>query len=578
MADWRGVKRRLRELLKCVKNQNKPSGLSKYSKLLACWLGASQRITRASRATVIEETGIVRIKSVISVVLSLLTALEPTMALAQPAPSPAAPAPVPPTEPAPTTLTPEGRAVLEGPVDASSYIVGPGDRLLVELWGLREQSSEIEVTAEGRLFVPRVGVFAAGGEKLATLRNSITVRLKDAFPNLHANVTLLRPRTFLVNVVGAVSRPGPYLASALTRVSALVPRALPLPNASTRRVEIRRRGRAEKGKIIADLTAFTTFGDPSRDPTVLDGDTVYVPLRELDVEVTGAVKRPGHYELVGEGNIRELLELAGGLSNTAAVTLPIRLTSRESGDRLIVRSLPMASAPETVLHPGDTVHISGFADLSRTVVVEGAIVGTGQAVSSAPVGERPPDALGTPNRDISVAMPFVEGDGVSDLVVKAGGLQAWADGQSAYLLRPVTSGQRKRIPVDVLAINSRQVADVAIQPGDTLVIPSRRDAVVVGGAVQHPGLFPYSRNLHPPDYLTLAGGPTRTGQAGSAVVLRRSGESKKIEDVTEIEPGDVISVPEAALSTAEWINIVLIAANLILTATFVVLTVRYYHP
>jgi len=517
-------------------------------------------------------------KSGIAVVLALSTALEPTMALSQPAPPSSSS--VPTTEATPAPLTLEGRVVLEGAVDAASYVVGPGDRLLVELWGLREQSTEIEVTAEGRLYVPRVGVFPAGGEKLSALRTAITDRLRGVYPNLHANITLARPRTFLVNVVGAVGRPGPYPANATTRVSALVPRASPLPNASTRRVEIRRKGRADK--IVADLANFTLLGDPTGDPTLLDGDTVYVPLRELEVEVTGAVKRPGRYELVRERNIRELLELAGGLASNAATTLPMRLTTRESGDRLIVRSLPQGTAAQTALRPGDMVHVSGLADLSRSVVVEGAIVGNPPPPGGAPsdtdrraaANDRPPDALGNPNRDISVVVPFVEGDGVSDLVVKSGGLQPWADGPSAYLLRPVENAQRRRIAVDVVAISSRKSADVAIQPGDTLVIPSRRDAVVVGGAVQHPGLFSYSRNLHPPDYVTLAGGPTRTGLPGSALVLRRNGERKKIGDVSEIEPGDVISVPEAALSTADWVQVVLILANLAATTTAIVLTVR----
>ena len=524
-----------------------------------------------------------RMKSGIAVVLAFSTAVRPTVALAQPvtAPPPSGPAAEPTPTPAP--LTPEGRMALEGAVDAKSYIVGPGDRLLVELWGLREQSTEIEVTAEGRLYVPRVGVFPAGGEKLSALRTAITERLRGVYPNLHANITLARPRTFLVNVVGAVGRPGPYPATAITRVSTLVPRAAPLPNASTRRVEIRRKGRADK--IVADLANFTMLGDPSGDPTVLDGDTVYVPLRELEVEVTGAVKRPGRYELVRERTIHELLELAGGLAANAAATLPMRLTTRESGDRLIVRSVPQGSAPQTVLRAGDSVHVSGLADLSRTVVIEGAIVGPPppagttppdqdrRALASAP-SDRPADALGTPLRDISVVVPFVEGDGVTDLVVKSGGLQPWADGAAAYLLRPVANAQRQRIQVDVVAISSRQTRDVAVQPGDTLVIPSRRDAVLVGGAVQRPGLYAYSRNLHPPDYVILAGGPTRTGEPGSALVLRRSGEKKRIGDVAEIEPGDVISVPEAALSTAEWVQVVLILANLAATTTAIVLTVR----
>src|SRR6266849_9211597 len=430
-----------------------------------------------------------KMKGAVATLLAALTALEPTIVLAQATPGgPPTPASEPTVAP-----TPEG-VILEGAVDAKSYIVGPGDRLLVELWGVREQSTQVEVNAEGRLSVPHVGVFGAGGERLATGRDAITSQLHKIYPNLHANVTLARPRTFLVNVIGAVARPGPYPANPLTRVSSLVPRASPLPTASTRRVEIRRKGRAEK--IIADILAFTALGDASADPTLLDGDTIYVPARELEVEVSGAVKRPGRYELVRERNVRELLGLAGGLASDVATTLPLRLTTREGGDRLIVRSLSQATAAVTALRAGDRVHVPSLADLSRTVVVEGGIVGnpsilpspsaSGEAVDadrravSAASADRPLDPLSNPNREISVQLPYVEGDGVSDLLSKAGGLQPWADPSAAYLLRPLPNGDRQRIPVDIPAINSRKAPEVPVQPGDTLVIPGRRDAVMVG--------------------------------------------------------------------------------------------------
>ena len=88
-------------------------------------------------------------RDAVATLLALLTALQPSMALAQVTP---ATAPVP-AEPPPPSV-PDGRVVLEGAVDPKTYVVGPGDRLLVELWGVRELSSEIEVTAEGRLSVP----------------------------------------------------------------------------------------------------------------------------------------------------------------------------------------------------------------------------------------------------------------------------------------------------------------------------------------------------------------------------------------------------------------------------------------
>jgi protein involved in polysaccharide export with SLBB domain len=464
---------------------------------------------------------------------------------------------------------------LAGAVDAATYIVGPGDKLVVGLWGLQEENREVEVNAEGRLLVPRIGLFAASDRTLASLRDEVVRRLKAVYPRLNTSLTLSRPRIFTVYVVGAVARPGSYRATPLTKVSELIPRAGPVANASTRRLEIRRKARAQP--IVADLVRFSLFGDASADPTLLDGDTIYVPLREFEVEVTGAVRRPGRYELVGTHTAGELLELAGGTSSDVAFGLPLRITTRGDGDRIEARSVANAAeAAAAPLRPGDIVHVPALADLQRTVIVEGAIrQGSAVEPGAAPsTTTQVPDAA-LPTRSVSTQIPYVDGDTVRDVLVKVGGLQPWADGRLSYLLRTRPDGARQRIGVDVVEAFAGHSPGILVRPGDTLVVPSRRDGVVVGGAVYHPGNYAYSRGLTPMDYITLAGGATRNGRPNSARVLRRTGRSSEISEVQEIEPGDVISVPEATVSTAEWINLAVIVANLAVGTTALVYTVTH---
>jgi polysaccharide export outer membrane protein len=498
-------------------------------------------------------------------VLAGLVALLPVAAAGQRAPETTA-------EPSPA----EPPLSLAGAIDAATYVVGPGDKLVVALWGLQEETREIEVNAEGRLLVPRIGMFSASGRTLGALRDEVVRRLKVVYPRLNTSLTLSKPRTFTVYVVGAVARPGAYPATPLTKASELIPRTGPLPTASTRRVEIRRKNRTDP--IPADLIRFSLLGDASADPTLLDGDTVYVPLREFEVEAAGAVRRPGRYELVGTRTASELLELAGGPSSDVAVGLPLRITTRGQGDRMEARSIANLEEVAVVpLRPGDILHVPALADLQRTVTLEGAIR-VGSTLAAVPpvsgtAAQAPEAAL--PTRSVSAQVAYVAGDTVRDVIVKVGGLQPWADGRLSYLLRTRPDGTRERIAIDVVAASSGAAADTAVQPGDTLVVPTRQEAVVVGGAVYHPGMYAYSRGLKPMDYLTLAGGATRTGRPQSARVLHRTGQSAELSEVQEIEPGDVISVPETQISTSEWINLTITFANLVVGTTLLVYTITH---
>jgi protein involved in polysaccharide export with SLBB domain len=161
------------------------------------------------------------------------------------------------------------------------------------------------------------------------------------------------------------------------------------------------------------------------------------------------------------------------------------------------------------------------------------------------------------------------------VIVKVGGLQPSADGRLSYLLRTRPDGVRERIAVDVVGASAGHGPAVPVQPGDTLVVPSRRDAVMVGGAVYRPGVYAYSRELKAMDYITLAGGATRTGKPGSARILHSTGRSASLSEVEGVEPGDVISVPEASISTAEWINLTIVFANLAVGTTALVYTVTH---
>lgn len=510
---------------------------------------------------------------------------------AQPAPSvsssqPPSAAPLGPTAPAlrAPSATRDDLAMLEGDIDGARYVLGPGDRLRLELWGLQELTQEIEVTADGKLVVPRAGMFDAGGTTLDALRAAVGKRLHALYPRLESSLTLVAPRTFMVHVTGAVARPGSYPATPLERVSALLPDAGgALPSGSLRRVEIRRRGVAQP--IIADLTKFALLGQLDADPPLLDGDTVYVPANKLSAEVTGGVRRPGRYELV-TGTLAELLELAGGLAADAALSRPLRVSLRNDSDKVVVRSAAAGQASTVKLTDGALVHVPELGEVQPTITIEGAIRGLtadNTTLTSSLRAPPPPSPTPAPNtldnrpdgapREVTVALPWVAGLGVRDVIGLAGGLQPWADAQHAYVSRRAGNAEIARVSLDIWSITTGQRRDVPLEPGDRVVVPARREQILVSGAVQKPGYYPYASDLGPRDYLSMAGGPTRWGDAGGARVLQ-NGVSRPIKKVTSVGPGDVITVPEHMFNAAEWTTISLVLGNIAVGAVAVGLAAR----
>ena len=66
-------------------------------------------------------------------------------------------------------------------------------------------------------------------------------RLSSEYRGVAVDLRLLRPRTFLVNLIGETSRPGALEVSATSRASEILAESYFGPNASRRNVEVRRR-------------------------------------------------------------------------------------------------------------------------------------------------------------------------------------------------------------------------------------------------------------------------------------------------------------------------------------------------
>jgi len=194
------------------------------------------------------------------------------------------------------------------------YVIGPGDRIILNLWGSVEGTHELEVTRSGEIVLPRVGSVKVWGITYGRLPDVIRAALAKAYKDYDLNVTMGKLRVTKVFVVGEVMAPGDYNLTPLsTLINALSAAGGPLKSGTLRNVQIKRGGKVVE---TVDLYDFFLKGDKSRDIRLQSGDTIFVPVIGRVAGIAGNVKRPAIYELKEEKNLDDLIGLAEGFLPT----------------------------------------------------------------------------------------------------------------------------------------------------------------------------------------------------------------------------------------------------------------------
>src|SRR5881409_84374 len=214
--------------------------------------------------------------------------------------------------------------LLAGPVPPD-YKLGPGDALVLILTGDVELAYTLQVTREGFILIPQVGQVFVSNLTLDQLRDLLYTRLGRVYSGVRRSpgattrfdISVANVRANQIYVVGEVSQPGAYQISSLgTVLTALYAAGGVTERANMRRIEVQRLG---KPVASLDLYDYLLRGDTRSDIRLETGDVVFVPVHETRVQVSGAVIRPGIYELRAGEQLGDLLATSGGFRADAAL-------------------------------------------------------------------------------------------------------------------------------------------------------------------------------------------------------------------------------------------------------------------
>jgi protein involved in polysaccharide export with SLBB domain len=408
------------------------------------------------------------------------------------------------------------------------YVVGPGDSLTIDLWGGLSQTMTRVIDRDGHVMLPEAGDVQVAGLTLERAQSAIQAALQKQYRNAQVSVTVSRLRTVRVYVVGDVQRPGAYDISALSSpLSALYAAGGPTAVGSLRTLR-HYRGKQLVGEV--DLYDFLLHGVRSEDDRLQGGDTLLIPPAGSQVAISGAVKRPGIYELKDEKTLTAALEDAGGATVAAALghitveridanqhreTVSFDLTAQ--GDPDAARAAMAAFQ----VKDGDRVRVAPILPYSeRVVYLEGHVVRPGR-------------------------LPYRDGMHLNDVLRSYQDMlpEPAARGEIVRLVPPDLHAETIDFDVPEALIGND---NLTLQPFDTIHIYGRYEAdapkVTVSGEVLRPGSYPLADGMTAAQLVRMAGGFKRDALLDDADLMSYHIENgtKVITKRADIDIGDAV--------------------------------------
>ena len=416
---------------------------------------------------------------------------------------------------APSTFEP----LATGPVDPD-YPIGPGDEIVISIWGDNQYTQTAIVTREATITVLDIGQVVLNGLTLAQAKRLITDRLSTVYsgirarhPSTFVDVTLGKLRTIQVFILGDVVRPGGYTISSVSTVlNALYNAGGPTSRGSMRDVRIVRHNEVSRH---VDLYGYILTGSRAEDVRLQSGDVIFVPPIGKTVAILGEVHRPAIYEVRAEERLHELLRLSGGVLTTALLDrmqidriVPFSQRDLVHGRDRVALDMPLRailadSTQDPELLDRDIIQIFRIGDIRKnTVSISGSVI-------------RHPGTY-----EIKPGMH------ISDLVQAAGGYTPDTYLDRAVLVRtaPDLSQSIRRFNIGKAAAKDPE-QDLELTELDAIYVASvwdvrDRHSVQITGNVRKPGRYDYLDGMTIMDLIFASGGLKESASKLEAEVSR----------------------------------------------------------
>ena len=389
----------------------------------------------------------------------------------------------------------------------ANYQLGPGDEMVINVWGAAENTYNMAVDREGAIRFSGIGPVFLNSLSIVEATKKIKGALSKIYSGINAadsspykvfvGVSLSNVRTVQVDIIGEVKVPGTYSLNALSSLlNALYACGGPTRQGTFRNIKLIRNG---VDVANFDIYKYLLEGSQEGNKSLKDGDVIIVSPYISRVKISGAVKRQGIFEIKSNENFSHLIEFMSGFTSNAHKEL--LFLERIDGDRRKLKEILFDEVLNEDLEDGDQIFVKEIINkFENRIEIEGALYRPG-------------------------AYELTEGLTLSGLITKAAGLREVAFVDRGLLFRTKDGVNKKVTPFSVSAIIDG-TNDIVLEPNDRIRIFNKYSLkessfLTIGGGINNPGRFSYMENITLEDLILLGGGLKQEANASVVDVYRR---------------------------------------------------------
>lgn len=438
-----------------------------------------------------------------------------------------------------------------------NYLIAPGDKLNIWIWGAVNFSNVVTVDNQGNIFIPDVGPINVKNVPASQVNNLVTSKIADVFTNnVNIYVNLLTTTPVSVFVTGPVIRPGQYAGQSSDSVLYFLKRAggIDSERGSYRQIKVLRQNQVIQ-KI--DLYEFMQQGKMPK-LSLKDQDVILVEPQGPMINVAGKVRNPFRFELT-QRNTKgsELVNYALPLAKVSHVGV---IGDRPSGPFSIY--MPFKDFASLQLKDGDKVLFNDDMHAQvYDVQVTGSYMGPSyftvrketklhDLLAHIPIDPKLADyqSIYLMRKSVAARQKEMLDESLNRLERSVFTAPASSDGEAAIrakeaeLVMQFVEKARKIQPLGKVVVSDKGIiANIQLEQGDQIVIPNKTDLIQVGGEVLMPQAVVYNANADLDDYVAWAGGFTERANDKRIAVVHANG-LVEFKGQGSVQAGDQILV------------------------------------